>query len=167
MALPTSSYVAASAKSPDRYDRREAKRSNTLSSIVSPVVSIESRARFRRSSADQSSTATPTIGQSSRPRRSSRYRERHVITFARSPVTPKRTSTSAALLSSVARAVPAMSVPPSGPSSAPALRRVLVLAARSPPRGSASHIDAPPPEGVESAPPPRDVEQLEAPDSPR
>ena len=36
----------------------------------SPPASIDSRARFRRSSADQSSTATPTIGQLSRPRRS-------------------------------------------------------------------------------------------------
>src|SRR5262249_27502264 len=43
----------------------------------------------------QSSTATPTIGQSSRLRRSSRYSERKVITFARSPVIPKTTRTSA------------------------------------------------------------------------
>ena len=43
----------------------------------------------------QSSTATPTIGQSSSPRASSRYSERKVITFARSPVMPKTTSTSA------------------------------------------------------------------------
>ena len=58
------------------------------------------RARAARSTV-QSSTATPTIGQSSRPRRSSRYSDRNVITFARSPVIPKMTSTSAGCGSSV------------------------------------------------------------------
>ena len=54
------------------------------------------RARARRScSTVQSSTATPTIGQSSSPRCSSRYSDRNVITFARSPVIPKITRTSA------------------------------------------------------------------------
>ena len=43
----------------------------------------------------QSSNATPTIGQSSSPRASSRYSEWKVITRARSPVIPKMTSTSA------------------------------------------------------------------------
>src|SRR6059058_1190013 len=50
----------------------------------------------RRSAADQSSPATPTIGQLSKPRRSSRYSEWKVITLARSPVMPKITSASAA-----------------------------------------------------------------------
>ena len=54
------------------------------------------RGRARASwSTVQSSTATPTIGQSSSPRCSSRYSERNVITFARSPVIPKTTKTSA------------------------------------------------------------------------
>ncbi len=48
-----------------------------------------SRARSSSWSTVQSSTATPTIGQSSSPRFSSRYSERNVITFARSPVIPK------------------------------------------------------------------------------
>src|SRR4029078_10565040 len=43
----------------------------------------------------QSSTATPTIGQSRSPRCSSLYSEWKVMTFARSPVMPKTTSTSA------------------------------------------------------------------------
>jgi hypothetical protein len=66
------SKVSASPKSPEMYDRRAAKRSNSSSSTVSPVASIDVRARSRRSATVQSSTATPTIGQSSRPRRSSR-----------------------------------------------------------------------------------------------
>ncbi len=54
------------------------------------------RARAPRSSSTvQSSSATPTIGQSSRPRRSSRYSDRNVITLARSPVIPNTTITSA------------------------------------------------------------------------
>ena len=57
--------------------------------------SIDSRARSTSWSCVQSSTATPTIGQSSRPRASSRYNDRNVITFARSPVIPKTTRTSA------------------------------------------------------------------------
>ena len=54
-----------------------------------------SRARSTSWSTVQSSTATPTIGQSSSPRCSSRYSDRNVITFARSPVIPKTTRTSA------------------------------------------------------------------------
>src|SRR5262245_40954930 len=62
---------------------------------------IEVRARSFRSSTDQSSTATPTIGQSRSPRRSSRYRDRNVITFARSPLIPKITRTSVGRASGV------------------------------------------------------------------
>src|SRR4029078_7605077 len=43
----------------------------------------------------QSSTATPTIGQSRSPRCSSLYSEWKVMTFARSPVMPKTTRTAA------------------------------------------------------------------------
>ena len=42
----------------------------------------------------QSSTATPTIGHCNSPRRSNRYREAKVITFARSPVIPNTTKES-------------------------------------------------------------------------
>ena len=97
MAALTRPYVASSPKSPWTYEKRFASRSNTASSSCSPVPTIESRARWISWSTDQSSTATPTIGQSRRPRRSSRYSERKVITFARSPVMPKMTSTSALL----------------------------------------------------------------------
>ena len=55
---------------------------------------IEVRARSTSWSTLQSSAATPTIGQSSSLRCSSRYNERNVITFARSPVIPKITKTS-------------------------------------------------------------------------
>ena len=60
------------------------------------MATIESRARCTSRSTVQSSTATPTTGQSSRPRSSSRYSDRNVITRARSPVIPNTTSTSAA-----------------------------------------------------------------------
>src|SRR5262245_49240597 len=45
----------------------------------------------------QSLTATPTIGQFNRPRRSRRYSEWNVMTFARSPVIPNTTRTSASV----------------------------------------------------------------------
>src|SRR6185436_18283512 len=61
----------------------------------SPVPSMELRARSSSCSTVQSSTATPTTGQSSRPRASNRYNDRNVITLARSPVIPKTTKTSA------------------------------------------------------------------------
>ena len=60
----------------------------------------------------QSSTATPTIGQSRRPRASSRYSDRNVITLARSPVIPKTTKTSAGACA-VLSAVVAMAASPS------------------------------------------------------
>src|SRR5262245_48422351 len=53
----------------------------------------------------QSSTATPTIGQVRSPRRSSRYSDRNVITFARSPVMPKTTNTSAGAPAVLARSL--------------------------------------------------------------
>src|SRR3954466_4679228 len=62
--------------------------------MVSPVAAMELRARSTSCSMDQSSTATPTMGQSRRPRASSRYSDRKVITRARSPVIPKTTRTS-------------------------------------------------------------------------
>ena len=68
---------------------------NTSSSSCSPVPTIDSRARWTSCSSVQSSNATPTIGQSRSPRCSSRYSEWNVITFARSPVIPKITRTSA------------------------------------------------------------------------
>jgi hypothetical protein len=55
---------------------------------------IEVRARSTSWSTVQSSTATPTMRQSSRLRCSSRYSEWNVITLARSPVMPKITKTS-------------------------------------------------------------------------
>src|SRR3954452_20881685 len=61
----------------------------------SPDVFIAARACSRRSSSDQSSTAPPTTGQLSRPRASSRYSDRKVMTLARSPEIPKTTRTSA------------------------------------------------------------------------
>ena len=67
------------------------------------VASIALRARWRSSSSVQSLTATPTTGQVSSPRRSSRYSERKVITLARSPLIPNTTSTSAGCCSSVRR----------------------------------------------------------------
>ena len=87
--------------------RRSAPRSGRRrpSSIGSPVASIDVRARSRRSSTVQSSTATPTIGQSSSPRRSSRYSDRKVICLARSPVIPNTTSTSAGRASAPAEAL--------------------------------------------------------------
>ena len=63
--------------------------------MVSPVPSIDSRARSTNWSTVQSSTATPTIGHCNRPRRSSRYNDLNVITLARSPVIPNITNTSA------------------------------------------------------------------------
>ena len=66
-----------------------------VGSIVSPVPSIDSRARSTNWSTVQSLTATPTIGHCNSPRRSSRYSDRNVITFAKSPVIPKMTKTSA------------------------------------------------------------------------
>ena len=86
---------------PATYERRAAKRSKTCASSCSPVPSIDSRARCRSWSTVQSSTATPTIGQSSSPRFSSRYSDRNVITFARSPVMPNTTRTSACPLPSL------------------------------------------------------------------
>ena len=53
------------------------------------------RACSRSLSIVQSFTATPTIGHRSSPRCSSRYSERKVMTFARSPVIPKTTNASA------------------------------------------------------------------------
>src|SRR5215208_5414469 len=91
----TRSQVAASEKSPATYERRDARRWKTSSSSCSPVPTIDSRARSTRRSTDQSSTATPRIGQSRRPRFSSRYSDRNVITLARSPVIPKMTNLSA------------------------------------------------------------------------
>ena len=70
-------------------------RAKTSSSSSWPVATMELRARSTSCSIVQSSNATPTIGQSSRPRSSSRYSDRKVITRARSPVMPKTTSTSA------------------------------------------------------------------------
>ena len=57
---------------------------------------MASRACLTSCSVVMSSLATPMIGQSSSPRRSSRYSARNVIRRARSPVMPKMTSTSAA-----------------------------------------------------------------------
>src|SRR5262249_31697393 len=94
MAVPTRSYVPASAKSPETYESRSARRANTVSSSCSPVATIDWRARSTSCSLPQSSTATPTIGQSGSPRCSRRYKERNVMTFARSPVMPKITKTS-------------------------------------------------------------------------
>ena len=71
------------------------KRSKMVGSIVSPVPSIDSRARSTSWSSVQSLTATPMIGHCKSPRRSSRYSDLNVITFARSPVIPKITKTSA------------------------------------------------------------------------
>src|SRR5690349_13665649 len=76
---------------------RWASRSNTCSSSCSPVATIDVRARSMSCSWVQSSTATPTIGQSRSFRSSSRYSDRKVITFARSPVIPKITNTSHAI----------------------------------------------------------------------
>src|SRR5262245_4995019 len=83
---------------------------------------MDSRARSLSWSTVQSSTATPTIGQSSRPRCSSRYKDWNVITFARSPVMPKTTKTSAGFWAwSVVRAstsgaaVVMSRLPPAGP----------------------------------------------------
>ena len=64
--------------------------------MVSPVAAIAARACACKSALLQSSTATPTMGQSSKLRRSSRYSDRKVITLARSPLIPKTTRTSAA-----------------------------------------------------------------------
>src|SRR5690242_11069790 len=63
--------------------------------MVSPAVSIALRAWSSSAASDQSSRATPTIGQSSILRRSRRYSDRNVIFLARSPVMPKITRTSA------------------------------------------------------------------------
>ncbi len=56
----------------DDVAEEERQRSKSSPSTVSPVSSIAVRARSRRSPTVQSSTATPTIGQFSRPRHSSR-----------------------------------------------------------------------------------------------
>src|SRR5262245_26687729 len=75
---------------------------------------MAARACARRSSSDQSSTATPRIGQLRRPRRSSRYSERNVMTLARSPLIPKttRTSVARAFVASVAgRGLTAVLIP--------------------------------------------------------
>jgi hypothetical protein len=105
MASASRVKVSASPKSPARYESRSAKRSKIASSTVSPVPWIAASACSRRSPGVQSSTATPTIGQFNRPRRSSRYSERKVITFARSPVIPNTTKTSAGCGGAVARVV--------------------------------------------------------------
>jgi hypothetical protein len=64
--------------------------------MVSPQASIAARAWARSSSSVQASAATPRIGQCSRPRRSSRYNDRNVMTRAKSPLIPKTTRTSVA-----------------------------------------------------------------------
>ena len=56
----------------DVFKRFAARRAKISSSSCSPVPTIDSRARWTSCSSVQSSTATPTIGQSSRPRFSSR-----------------------------------------------------------------------------------------------
>ena len=61
---------------------------------------IDVRARSTSWSCVQSSTATPTIGQSSSLRCSNRYSDWKVMTFARSPVIPKITNTSQVMGSS-------------------------------------------------------------------
>src|SRR5436305_686087 len=94
-ARATCSKVAGSPKSPLTYDSRAASRAKTSSSVRSPQPSIALRAWSRRSSTDHSFTATPTIGQFRSPRRSRRYSEWKVMTFARSPVIPRTTNTSA------------------------------------------------------------------------
>jgi hypothetical protein len=67
---------AESVKSPLTFDNRAANRSKTSGWSCSPVPWIDSRARCTSCSTPQSSTATPTIGQSSKPRASSRYNDR-------------------------------------------------------------------------------------------
>src|SRR6188474_3439474 len=74
---------------------RAARRRKTSSSGSSTLAAIASRACSISCSSGQSSIATPTIGQSSLPRASSRYSARKVIFFARSPVMPKIVSASA------------------------------------------------------------------------
>ena len=75
---------------------RPARRAKTSSSSVVPVAAIDSCARSAQVVVGESVvTATPTIGQLSSPRRSSRYSAWNVILRARSPVIPKITSASA------------------------------------------------------------------------
>src|SRR5262245_18768151 len=155
------------------YESRSANRSKTFWSSSSPVPTIESRARLTSCSSVQSSTATPTIGHSSRPRFSSRYSERKVITLARSPLIPKATKTSAGTCS----------VAPGAAFGAFTVDSALVVISdsfsgsygsrRPRPRCAACRfrllldLHAPAPVRVDPSPTPRDVEQLEVADPSR
>ena len=87
-------YVASSAKSPARMTAAPPGGRRPRRRPAHRCPRWTARACSRSSSSLQSSTATPMIGQSSRPRRSSRYSDRNVITLARSPVIPKITNAS-------------------------------------------------------------------------